>query len=62
MAAVVPAPGYTVDPAAVRAYAREHLAPYKVPRRVLVVGELPRSLIGKVVHRQLRDTLLARVH
>ena len=62
VAAVVPAHGYTVDPAAVRAYAREHLAPYKVPRRVLVVGELPRSLIGKVVHRQLRDTLLARVH
>jgi long-chain acyl-CoA synthetase len=59
VAAVVPASGRTVDPPNLRAYAREHLAPYKVPRQVIVVDALPRSLIGKVLHRQLRERLLA---
>ncbi|MCX6503154.1 MAG: long-chain-fatty-acid--CoA ligase [Microbacterium sp.] len=59
VAAVVPRPGATIDPEAVRAYARSVLTPYKVPRRVVVVDDLPRSLIGKVLRRQVRDALLA---
>lgn len=59
VAAVVPAPGQTVDPSAVRSYAREHLGPYKVPRRVVVFDALPRSIIGKVLHRQVREAMLA---
>ncbi|VXC03689.1 Long-chain acyl-CoA synthetase [Plantibacter sp. T3] len=58
VAAVVAAPGATVDPDALRAWAREILAPYKVPKRVVVVNELPKSLIGKVLRRQVRDELL----
>ena len=38
---------------------REHLAGYKVPRRVVVVDELPRSQIGKVLRREVRERLLA---
>ena len=34
--------------------------PYKVPRRVFIVEELPKSLIGKVLRREVRDALLAR--
>jgi long-chain acyl-CoA synthetase len=30
-----------------------------VPRRVVVVDELPKSLIGKVLRRQVRDALIA---
>lgn len=59
VAAVVAAPGATVDPEALRAWAREILTPYKVPRRIVVVDELPKSLIGKVLRRQVRDTLIA---
>ena len=58
VAAVVAAPGATVDPDALRAWAREILTPYKVPKRVVVVDELPKSLIGKVLRRQVRDELL----
>jgi long-chain acyl-CoA synthetase len=29
-----------------------------VPRRVLVVDELPRSQIGKVLRKQVRDSLI----
>jgi long-chain acyl-CoA synthetase len=60
VAAVVPEPGVTLDPDAVRAACREHLAAYKVPRKIVVVEELPRSLIGKVLHREVRDALLFR--
>ena len=34
---------------AIRAFARERLAPYKVPRTVVVMSELPRNAVGKVV-------------
>jgi long-chain acyl-CoA synthetase len=30
-----------------------------VPRRVVAVDDLPRSLIGKVLRREVRDQLLA---
>ncbi len=57
--AIVAATGASVDTAQVRAFARERLAGYKVPRRVIVVEELPRSQIGKVLRRQVRDDLEA---
>lgn len=44
---------------AVRALARERLAAYKVPRRVVIVAELPRSQIGKVLRRHVRDRIEA---
>ncbi|MCK6080834.1 AMP-binding protein [Microbacterium sp. EYE_5] len=60
VAAIIPAPGVdALDVDDIRAFARTRLTPYKVPRRVEVVDELPRSLIGKVLRRQVRDTLLA---
>jgi len=58
VAAVVPEDGYEIDPEVVRKACRELLAAYKVPRRVVVVDELPRSLIGKILHRQVRESLL----
>jgi long-chain acyl-CoA synthetase len=59
VAAVVLAPGAELDAEAIRTYARGILTPYKVPRRVVAVDELPKSLIGKVLRRQVRDRLLA---
>lgn len=58
VAAVVMEPGASFDETAIRAYARENLTPYKVPKHVTQVDELPRSLIGKVVRRQVREQLL----
>ena len=58
VAAVVPVDPSSFDPDALRAYAREHLAAYKVPRRVVVVEDLPRSMIGKVLRRKVRDGIL----
>jgi long-chain acyl-CoA synthetase len=57
VAAVVAVDGELLDPEAVRAASREHLTAYKVPRQVFVVEELPRSAIGKVLHREVRVAL-----
>lgn len=37
------------------AYCRQHLLPYKVPRQVEICQELPKSAIGKILKRALRD-------
>ncbi|CAI9414676.1 long-chain-fatty-acid--CoA ligase [Nocardioides sp. T2.26MG-1] len=61
VAVVVLAPGATFDEQAVRAGCREHVAAYKVPRHVYNVDELPVSIIGKVLRRQVRDELQRRL-
>jgi len=40
-----------------REWVRERLAGYKVPRRVMFVSEIPKSAVGKVLRRALRDPL-----
>ncbi len=58
VAAVVLEPGVDLDEESIRSLARENLTPYKVPRRVVAVPELPKSLIGKVLRKKVRDSLL----
>lgn len=48
VAAIVARPGRTPDPAALRDRLRRELAPAKVPKRIVVVDELPRTGTGKV--------------
>ncbi|MEN4477213.1 3-((3aS,4S,7aS)-7a-methyl-1,5-dioxo-octahydro-1H-inden-4-yl)propanoate--CoA ligase FadD3 [Mycolicibacterium cosmeticum] len=52
---VVTKPGTQLDEAAVIAYAREHLANFKVPRSVAFLDVLPRNPGGKVVKPMLRE-------
>ena len=47
-----------LDTDAAREHCRSVLTAYKVPRRIVVMDELPRSQIGKVLRRQVRDRLL----
>jgi malonyl-CoA/methylmalonyl-CoA synthetase len=56
VAVVVADDGAALEGAAIRAAAREHLAGYKVPRRVHVVDALPRNTMGKVEKARLRET------
>jgi long-chain acyl-CoA synthetase len=55
MAVVEPQPGITLAPADVSAYLTEHLAGYKVPRRIEFSDDLPRTPTGKLLKRLLRD-------
>ena len=60
VAAVVLAEGAELDEAAIRAWARERLTPYKVPKRIIAIDELPRNILGKVLRRQVRLDLEAK--
>ncbi|WP_232665035.1 long-chain-fatty-acid--CoA ligase [Pseudonocardia sp. TRM90224] len=53
-AVVVAAPGQTVDPEALIAYCKEHLASFKSPKSVDVLDELPRNPTGKILKKDLR--------
>jgi long-chain acyl-CoA synthetase len=47
--------GEAANEADLRAFCREKLAPYKVPVRIEFRTELPKTLVGKVLRRALRD-------
>lgn len=51
--------GASLDLETLRAWARERLAVYKVPRRLEVLDELPRNALGKVVKPELAKSLVA---
>jgi acyl-CoA synthetase (AMP-forming)/AMP-acid ligase II len=53
-ATVVRAPGSSLTADEITAFARGHLASYKVPRSVDFTDELPRTGSGKILKRQLR--------
>ena len=53
VAFVVPRPGDDPDPVELLRHAGRRLARYKLPTRVEVVDELPRSFTGKLLRREL---------
>jgi len=58
VAAIVAQAGANITLEEVRAWAEKHIAHYALPRQIAIVQELPRSQIGKVMRRVLREELL----
>jgi len=54
-AAVVAKPGSTLTPEAITAVCKECLLNWKCPRTVLVVDELPKNQMGKILRDKVRD-------
>jgi fatty-acyl-CoA synthase/long-chain acyl-CoA synthetase len=54
-AVVVTQPGEQLDEQEVAAFAREHLAGYKIPRTISFAAEIPRTGSGKILKRVLRE-------
>ena len=54
--------GETATEDEITAFCREHMAPYKIPRIVAFREDLPKSLIGKVLRRVLREEETAGRH
>jgi len=52
---IVLRPGQTATGAELKAFCREKLAPYKVPAKYEFVAELPKTQVGKVLRRVLRQ-------
>jgi long-chain acyl-CoA synthetase len=59
LAVVVLRPGMTATVDELKAFCREHLAPYKVPSRIEFRTDLPKSMVGKILRRMLREPALA---
>ncbi|MBI5029918.1 MAG: long-chain fatty acid--CoA ligase [Chloroflexi bacterium] len=57
---IVLKPGETATADEIIAYCRENLTRYKVPREVEFRDALPKTLVGKVLRRTLRDEELAK--
>lgn len=58
VAALVLEPGVTVELAQVREWLHDKVSRYALPRAVHVMDELPRSQLGKVLRRRVREALL----
>lgn len=54
VAAAVVSRADTPDPAALTAWLRERIPAYRLPRRWLVLGELPKNTLGKVTKNELK--------
>ncbi|RYH97125.1 MAG: hypothetical protein EON48_18485, partial [Acetobacteraceae bacterium] len=53
-ACVVPTKGAALEGESVRSGLRDRLAAFKIPKRVVVLDELPRNAMGKVQKAELR--------
>ncbi|TFD34223.1 long-chain-fatty-acid--CoA ligase [Cryobacterium cryoconiti] len=58
VAAVELKPGAALDEEGLRAHCRDQLAAYKIPRRIVKVEEMPRSMLGKILRKQVREQVL----
>jgi fatty-acyl-CoA synthase len=54
-AVIVLREGTTATEAEIIATARDRLAGFKKPKRVIFVDELPKTVSGKIIKRELRD-------
>lgn len=54
-ACIIPKPGVELSPREIQHYCRERLAHFKVPRLVQFFEDFPRSSIGEVLKRELRQ-------
>ena len=54
---IIPAPGETIEPEAIRAYCQGQIAHYKIPAHVRIVEELPMTITGKPQKFIMRDQM-----
>lgn len=54
-------PGVSLTSEEVVLFAKENLAPYKVPKQVELLDELPKSSVGKLLRRVLRDQEIQKI-
>ena len=56
-AAVVLRAGSKIGPNEIRASLRDHVAPFKIPRRLLILDQIPKGPTGKIQRRKLGEAL-----
>lgn len=58
VAAVELEPDATLDEDALRTHCRGLLAAYKIPRRIVQIENTPRSMLGKILRKEVRERIL----
>lgn len=53
--AIVPAHGKTVSLRDLKRHVANHLAPFKIPRHLLILSDLPKTSVGKVRRKELAE-------
>jgi len=61
VAAVVPHSGVAITEDELLAWAKEHIAPYKAPRRVVFVDAIPQNFAMKAKRRDVREQVMRRL-
>jgi long-chain acyl-CoA synthetase len=51
---LIPKAGAGIDEKVLKAFLKEHLSPFKVPKAFIVVEELPKNAAGKILKRELK--------
>ena len=59
VACIIPNAGARIDDAALIAFARERLAGFETPKRIVVMEEFPTTVGGKILKYRLREALAA---
>lgn len=54
--------GAAITPEQLIEYSRQFLAPYKVPKEIEILSELPKSSVGKLLRRMLKQEENQKVH
>jgi long-chain acyl-CoA synthetase len=52
--------GQSTDESTLKAFCKERMAAYKYPRQIEIMDELPKTVTGKILRRQLRDEEVAK--
>jgi long-chain acyl-CoA synthetase len=55
VAFVVPMPGGSIDAGKLIEHVKENTAPFKAPEKVIMTDSLPKSAVGKILKRELRE-------
>lgn len=58
VAYITPKPSKTLDPAELKVFLKQRLAPFKIPKAFISVDELPKSSAGKLLKRELRKQIM----
>jgi malonyl-CoA/methylmalonyl-CoA synthetase len=61
VAAVIAQPGAGLDEPTLREWAKQRIAAYKVPKRVVICEDFPRNAVGKVIKPELGRWLVAHL-
>ena len=58
LAAVILAPGVTLNEDELREHCYDKVTRYKVPRRIVAMDELPRTMLGKTLRRAVKEEII----